>query len=68
MAGSIHLSVGVLGQTDRARRGDALQPRGDVHPIAHQIAVALLDDIAEVNADPKDDAALQRHAGVALES
>jgi hypothetical protein len=54
----LHLPVGVLGQTDRARRGDALQPRGDVDPIAHQVAVALLDDVAEVNADAKLDAAL----------
>ena len=64
---SLHLPIGVLGQTDRARRGDALQSRGDVDAVAHQIAVALLDDVAEMNADAKDDAAVLGHAGVALD-
>ena len=43
------------------------EPRGDVDAVAHQIAVALLDDVAEMNADAKLDAALGRHAGVALD-
>src|SRR5271170_4303814 len=60
-------AVGVLGQTDRARFGDAFQPRGDVDAVAHQIAVALLDDVAQMNADPEDDAAILGHAGVALD-
>ena len=34
-----HLPVGVLRKTDRARLSDALQPRGDVDAVAHQIAV-----------------------------
>ena len=63
----LHLPVGVLGQTDRARRGDALQSRGDVDAVAHQVAVALLDDVAEMNADAKDDAAVLGHAGVAFD-
>ena len=63
----LHLPVGVLGKTDRARFGDALQSRRDVDAVAHQVAVALLDDVAEVNADPKDDAAVLGHAGVALD-
>ena len=62
-----HLPVGVLGETDRARFADALQPRGDVDAIAHQVAVALLDDVAEVNADAKLDPALRRQARVALD-
>ena len=63
----LHLAIGVLGQTDRARLGDALQPRGDIDAVAHQIAVALLDDVAEMNADAKLDAALGRQAGVAFD-
>ena len=35
--------------------------------VAHQVAVALLDDIAEVNADPKDDAPVLRHARIAFD-
>ena len=46
---------------------DALQPRGDVDAVAHQIAVALLDDVAEMNADAEFDAPVRRHAGVALD-
>ena len=63
----LHLAVGVLGQTDRAGLGDAFQSRGDVDAVAHQVAVALLDDVAEMNADAELDAALLRHAGVALD-
>ena len=64
---ALHLAVGVLGKADRAGLGDAFQPRGDVDAVAHQIAVALLDDVAEMDADPEDDAAVLGHAGVALD-
>ena len=63
----LDLPVGFLRQADRARRGDAFQSRGDVDAVAHQVAVALLDDVAHMNADPKDDPAVLRHAGVALD-
>ena len=53
----LHLPIGVVGETDRAGLGDALQPRGDIDAVAHEVAVALLDDVAQMNADPKDDAA-----------
>src|ERR1700733_10766649 len=43
------------------------EPCGDIHAVAHQVAVALLDDVAEVNADAKFDAALGRQARVALD-
>ena len=46
---------------------DALEPRGDVDAVAHEIAVALLDDVAEMNADAKLDATLRRQAGIALD-
>jgi hypothetical protein len=42
-------------------------PPGDIHTVAHQVAVALLDDVAEVNADAKFDAALGRQPPVALD-
>ena len=63
----LHLAVGVLGKTDRARHGDALQSRGDIDAVAHKVAVALLDDVAQMNADAKHDAAVLGHAGVALD-
>jgi hypothetical protein len=43
-----------------ARLGDPQEPRGDVDAVAHQIAVALLDDIAQMNADAELDAPLGR--------
>ena len=43
------------------------QSRGDIDAVAHQVAVALLDDIAQMNADAELDAALGRQAGVALD-
>ena len=61
------MPIGVLGKTDRARLGDALQPRGDIDAVAHEVAVALLDDVAEMDADAEHDAAVLRHAGVALD-
>jgi hypothetical protein len=64
---TLDLPVGLLRQADRARRGDAFQSRGDVDAVAHQVAVALLDDVADVNADPEHDAAILGHAGVALD-
>ena len=63
----LHLPIGVFGQADRAGAGDAFESRGDIDAVAHQIAVALLHDVAEVNADPKIDAAILRHARVALD-
>jgi hypothetical protein len=41
--------------------------RGDVDPIAHQVAVGLFDDVAQMNADPEFYAALGRQAGIALD-
>ena len=61
------LPIGILRKADRAGRGDALQPRGDIDAVAHQIAVALLDHVAEMDADAKLDAALGRQAGIALD-
>jgi hypothetical protein len=62
-----HLTVGVLGKTDAARLGQALHSRGNVDAVAHQIAIALFDDVAQMYADAKLDAAFGRHAGVTLD-
>ena len=63
----LDLPVGLLGQTDRAGLGDALKAGSDVDTIAHQIAVRLFDHVAEMDADAELDAAIFRHADVALD-
>ena len=62
----LYLPIGIFRQTDRPRLGDALKPCGDIHSVAHEIAIALLDHIAEMNADAKIDALIGRQAGIAL--
>src|SRR3984957_10863024 len=62
-----HLTIRVFGQTDRSGLCDPLEPRGDVDAVAHEVAVALLDDVAHVNTDTKVDALLGREASVALD-
>jgi hypothetical protein len=52
---------------DLFEHANALQPRGDIDAVAHQIAVRLLHDVAEVNADAELDAAVGRQSGVALD-
>jgi hypothetical protein len=32
---------------------DAFQSRGDIHAVAHQVTVALLNDVADMDADAK---------------
>ena len=36
---------------------DPFEPRGDIDDVAHEVAVALLDHIAQMNADAELDAA-----------
>ena len=43
------------------------EPRGDIDAVAHQVAVGLLDHVAEMDADPKFDALVGRDLGVALD-
>ena len=62
-----HLPIGVLGEADRAWLRDAFQPRGHVHSVAHQIAIAFFDDVTQVYADPELDAALRRQARIAFD-
>ena len=63
----LHLPISVLGETDGARLGNAFEPRCNVDTIAHQVAVALLDHIAQMNTDAKFNATLRREATIALE-
>ena len=41
--------------------------RGDIDAVAHQIAVAFLDNVAKMNADAKFDATFGRQARVAFD-
>jgi len=61
------LAVGILGKTDGPGPRDAFQPRGDIDPVAHEIPVALLDDVADMDADAEFDGSFRRDAGVALD-
>ena len=62
-----NLPIGILRYANPANLANAFQARGDIDAVAHQIAVALLDDIAQMNADAKFDAALRRKTGIALD-
>jgi hypothetical protein len=61
----LHLAIGVLGQTNCAGFGDALDAGGDIDAVAHEIAVGLLDHVAEMDADAKFDALVGRDLSVA---
>src|SRR5215469_16393539 len=63
----LHLAIGVFGKTDRAGSSDTFEPRGDIDAVAHQVAVALFDHIADMNADAKLDAPIVRNASVPLD-
>ena len=63
----LDLPIGILRQADRARLANAFEARGDIDAVAHQIAVGLLDDIPEVNADAKFDALFEPDARVAVD-
>ena len=55
----------VLGRADAARVGNALEPRGDVHGIAHQIAGVTHHHIANRETDAKDNSPLRGHRRIA---
>ncbi len=63
----LDLPVGILGQANPARLADAFEPRRNIHPIAHQVAVALFDNVAKMDAHPDLDAAFGRQACVTLD-
>jgi adenylate cyclase len=51
----------------RTGDGTMIEFRSVVDAVAHQVAVALLDDVAQVDADAALDASVRRNAGVALD-
>ena len=61
------MAVGVLGKTNTVRRANAFKPCGNIDAVAHQVAVALLDHIAQMDTDAKLDATLGWKARVALD-
>ena len=63
----LDLAKSVLGETDRAGRRDAFETRGDIDAVAHKIAVALLDNVTQVDTNAEFDAALGRQPGVAFD-
>ena len=63
---ALDLPISLLGKANRAGFGDPFQPRGDIDAVAHEVAVALLDDVANVNADAVFYPLLGRQAHVAL--
>jgi hypothetical protein len=56
------LPIGLLRETDRAGFGDTFQSRGDINAIPHEVAVTLLDHIAQMNTDASAQAKGQRCA------
>ena len=62
----LNLPIGVFRKTNGSGLGNTFQSGGDVDAIAHQVAVALLDHVAQMDADAELNAALRRKAGVAL--
>ena len=64
---TLHLPIGLFGERDRAGLGDPFKPRGDIDAVAHEVAVALLDHVAEMDADPKFDALVGHDLRVALD-
>ena len=48
-------------------RANAFEARGDIDAVAHQIAVALFDDVAEMDADAKLDPPLGLDARIAFD-
>jgi hypothetical protein len=45
----LDLSVGVVGDANPSGLGDAFQLRGDIDPVTREIAVALLNHVAEMD-------------------
>jgi len=45
---------------------DPFQSSGDIDPVAHEVAVVLLDYVAQMDADAKLDAAVFRNARIAF--
>ncbi len=63
----LDLPAGVLGETKSARLANRLDSRGDTDPVAHEVPVALLNGVADMNTDTELNTPVCRHAGVALD-
>jgi hypothetical protein len=63
----LDLSVSILRETNGPGLGDAFEPRGNINTIAHEIAVALFNDVAQMNTDAEFHALVERDARVALD-
>jgi hypothetical protein len=63
----LHLTIGVLGETDRAQLSNPFRPRGNVDAVTHEVAAGLLDNVAQMDTNAKLDVALSRNASVALD-
>ena len=62
-----YLFISGAGKTNTIWVCDTLKTSGDIDAITHKITVTLLDNVAEMDADAKLDAALRWQAGVALD-
>jgi hypothetical protein len=61
-----NLPVNVLRQDDAAGVAGSLEPRRDIYGVAHQVAVAFLDDVSDMNSNAKNDLAVAGNARVAF--
>ena len=55
-----HLAMRIVGDADAAGLGDRLQPGGDIDAVAENVVV-VDDDVADMDADAKREAAVLRH-------
>ena len=62
-----HLFVGRIREANATGLRDPFQSRGDIDAVAHEVAIALFDNVAEVNADAEIDAVVGGHANVAFD-
>ena len=59
------MPIGVVGDADAARLGNAFQTRCDIHTVTEDIVV-VDDDVPDVDADPQFDPLILRHRGILL--
>ena len=60
------MPIRVVRKADRPGLSNAFQTGDDIDAISHQIAVGFLDDIAQMYADAKLDATIERKTCIAL--
>ena len=62
---ALDLIVDVAGDADAAGIGQSFESGSNVHAVAVDVAV-LVDEVAEVDADPQADLLFRGHTGLAL--